>query len=175
VLTLVLMSALGGCGGTGGTISADGPLSSGSGIHDPSPTGSVCAPGGRAWTFADQTFTNYGKVTVVLSRVVLLRPHDQRLIGSYVMPGLQQVGTVPWPPKYSGMPAEWKDRQPVRGYHVRPGKSFNTVLGIVVTIARHRAVSEGILVYYHDSSGSYVSRNFFGNIIAARPTCLTGK
>ena len=62
-----------GCSDSGGSLSADGPLSSGNGIHDRIPTGSICAPGGRAQTFGDQQYTNYGNQPVVLNRVVLLR------------------------------------------------------------------------------------------------------
>ena len=39
-------------------------------------------------------------------------------------------------------------------------------LGIIATTPR-RATSQGMLVYYHDSSGSYVAKNYFANIIAA--------
>jgi hypothetical protein len=68
VVTLAaLVSVLGGCGGGGGK-AADGPLSSGLSIHDPIPRGGICAPGGRAWAFGFQLFTNYGKTTVVPGR-----------------------------------------------------------------------------------------------------------
>jgi hypothetical protein len=166
---LALMSVLGGCsGGTGSAIQSGGPLSSGNGVHDPIPTGSICAPGGRAWTFADQQFTNYGKVAVVLNRVVLVRPRNERLIGSYAVPGLQEIGTVPWPPRNPGLPITWKKRQPVHGYRVLPGKSFNIVLGVAAVRDSHRAVSQGILVYYRDQSVTYAARNDYGNIVSAK-------
>src|ERR1700761_4351871 len=56
-------AVLGGCGGRSGPDS-DGPLSSGNGIHDPIPRGSICVRGGRPQTFGDQQFTNYGRTTV---------------------------------------------------------------------------------------------------------------
>jgi hypothetical protein len=163
---------LGGCHGGGDGPSADGPLSSGNSIHGPIPTGSICAPGGRPQTFADQQFTNYGHITVVLDRVVLLRPRNERLIGSFAVPGDQEIGTVPWPPKYRGIPSSWKDRQPVRGFRLAPSKSLNMVLGVLAVAAGRRAISQGMLVYYHDSVGSYVAKNFFANIISANThTC----
>jgi hypothetical protein len=167
-LASMLMVVLVGCSDSGGSLSADGPLSSGNGIHDRIPTGSICAPGGRAQTFGDQQYTNYGNQPVVLNRVVLLRPRNEHLIGSYAVPGDQIVG-VPgnWPPKYRGIPRGWKHRQPVRGYRVRPHALFNMVIGVVAVDAHREAVSEGILVYYHDASGTYVAKNYFGNIIAA--------
>lgn len=39
-------------------------------------------------------------------------------------------------------------------------------LGIVATTLG-RATSQGMLVYYHDSAGSYVAKNYFANIITA--------
>jgi hypothetical protein len=164
----VLMFALSGCSGTSGASSADGPLSSGNGIHDRIPTGSICAPGGRPQTFGAQQFTNYGNTTVVLNRVVLLRPRNERLIGSFAVPGNQDIG-VPgnWPPKYPGISPAWKHRQPVHGYRVLPHGLFNMVLGVAAINARRQAVSQGMLLYYHDSSGTYVAKNYFGNVIAA--------
>jgi hypothetical protein len=162
-----LASALGGCGGGGGP-ATDGPLSSGTSMHGPVPRGSICTPGGGPVTFGDQQFTNYGHTTVVLDRVVLLHPHNERLIGSYAVPGDFLIGTVNWPPKYAGIPSTWKHRQPVHGFRLAPGKAFNMVLGVATITPRRDAVSQGMLVYYHDSSGTtYVARNYFANIIAA--------
>jgi len=124
-------------------------------------------PGGRPQTFGDQIFTNFGPTVVVLDRVVLLHPQQQRLIGSYAVPGTLAVGAPGgWPPKYQGIPPGWKHRQPIHGYHVAPGKAFNMVLDIAAT-SPARATSKGMLLYYHDSSGTYVARNYFANIIAA--------
>lgn len=64
-----------------------------------------------------------------------------------------------WPPHYAGMPPGWKDRQPVPGFRLAPGKSFNLVLGLAAIAAGRRAISKGELVYYHDSSGSYVAKS----------------
>jgi hypothetical protein len=176
VLAVVFATALGGCGGGGPA--TDGPLSSGNSADGPIPSGSICVPGGRPQTFGDQQFTNYGHVTVVVDRVVLLHPHNEHLVGSYAVPTDLLVGTVPWPPKYPGtpfipgIPAAWKHRQPVHGFRLAPGKTFNMVLGMAALAAGRRATSQGMLVYYHDSSGTYVARNYFANIIAAsRHTC----
>jgi hypothetical protein len=165
-VAVALASALGGCGGHGGP-AADGPLSSGNGVHDPIPRGSICVPAGRPVAFADQQFTNYGDATVVLDRVILLRPRNERLIGSLAVPGDQVIGTVHWPLKEPGLPPTWKDRQPVRGFRLAAGKSFNMVLGVVAITSGRRATSLGMAVYYHDSSGSFIVKNYYANIIAA--------
>lgn len=170
-----LVSALCGCGGHSGPV-ADGPLSSANGIHDPVPRGSQCVPGGHSWAFGLTQFTNYGDVTVILDRVVLLHPRNEQLIGSYAMPGDLIVGVVRWPPKYPGtpsvpgVPSAWKHRRPVHGFRLARGKSFNMVLGLAAIAAGRRAISQGTLVYYHDSSGSYVAKDYWANIIAAS-TC----
>ena len=161
-LTATLACALSGCSSRGPA--ANGPLSSG--VHGRIPRGANCVPGGRAQTFGDQLFTNHGTVPVVLDRVVLLSPRRERLIGSYAVPGMLIVGVVFWPPKYRDMPSTWKQRRAVHGFRLAPGKSFNMVLGVTAT-APGRASSEGMLVYYHDSSGSYVAKNYFAMIIAA--------
>ena len=167
-LAAVLASALVGCGSGGPA--KDGPLNSGAG-GDPS-RGTFCAPGGELQTFGDEQFTNHGRATVVLDRVVLQRPRNARLVGSYAVPGVWLIGTVPWPPRYAGMPATWKDRQPVRGFRVAPGKSFNMVLGVAAT-APGQASARGMLVSYDDAAGSYVTRDDVGMIIAATKTgCL---
>jgi|ERR1022692_426684 hypothetical protein len=161
-LAAALASALGGCASSGQA--ADGPLSSG--VDGRIPRGAICVPGGRPQTFGDQQFTNHGHATVVLDRVALLHPHNERLIGSYAVPGEVLIGAVTWPPKYAGIPPAWKHRRPVHGFRLAPGKTFNMVLG-VTAIAARRATSQGMLVYYHDSSGTYIARNYFANIIAA--------
>jgi hypothetical protein len=158
-----LVSALGGCGSGGGPATG-GPLSSGAG--DRIPSGAICAPGGEPQAFGDQLFTNHGHAAVVLDRVTLLDPHNERLVGSYAVPGTSLIGTVPWPPDYHGMPSAWKHRRPVPGFRIAPGKSFNMVLGVTATTAG-QATSRGMLLYYHDAAGSYLARNYFANIIAA--------
>jgi hypothetical protein len=164
-LAVALVSALGGCSSGIGP-DADGPLSSGTSMHGPIPRGSICTPGGQRQTFGFELFTNYGNTTVILDRVALLHPHNERLIGSYAVPGDLLIGAPRgWPPKYAGIPHTWKDRQPVHGFRLAPGKSFNMVLG-VAAITQRRATSQGMLVYYHNPSGTYVARNYFANIIA---------
>lgn len=175
VILATLVSVLGGCGGCGGGggKAADGPLSSGLSIHGPIPRGSVCAPAGQAWAFGLQSFTNYGKTTLVLDRVVLLHSREEHLVGSYAVPGDRVLGVVHWPVRNSQAQPAWKDRQPVHGFQLAPGKSFNMVLGVAATAGGRRATSQGMLVYYHDSSGSYVAKNFYANIIAAKKhTCI---
>jgi len=142
----------------------NGPLSSGVDGH--LERGFDCVPGGEGQTFAGQTFTNHGNIPVILDRIVLLRASNERIIGSYAMPGQRLIGIVPWPPKYRHMPPTWKDRQPVRGFRVTSGKSFNMVLGTEAIVAG-RATAKGMLIYYHDSRGAYVAKNLVGMIIAA--------
>lgn len=172
VALVALVTALGGCGGSGvggpaaDAPAADGPLSSGLGIHDPIPRGSVCAPGGQQWAFGLQGFTNYGKTTVVLDRVVLLHPRNEHLVGSYAVPGDRVLGVVHWPVRNPQTQPAWKDRQPVHDFRLAPGKSFNMVLGVAAIAGERRATSQGMLVYYHDSSATYVAKNFYANIIA---------
>jgi hypothetical protein len=117
------------------------------------------------------SFTNYGTATVILDRVVLLRPHNERLVGSFAVPGARVLGEEYWPVvSHPGQP-NWKYRQPVHGFRLAPGKSFNMILGIAA-IAPARATSQGMLVYYHNSSGSYVAKDLWANIIAANThTC----
>jgi hypothetical protein len=105
-------SALAGCQ-SGGSPAADGPLSSGDGPHDPLPRGAVCTPYGGPQTNGLQVFTNYRSTTVILDRVVLLRPRNQRLLGAYAVPsGNFLVGNPHgWPPRSSPLPSGWKHRQ----------------------------------------------------------------
>jgi hypothetical protein len=162
-LATALVSALGGCSSGSGP-ATDGPL--GGGAFGSISGGEDCAPGGQPQTFGDERFTNHGEAAVVLDRVALLHPHNERLIGSYAVPGTLLIGTVPWPPKYAGMPSTWKYREPVHGFRLAPGKSFNMVLG-VTAIATGRAISQGMVIYYHDSAGSYVTSNYLAMTIAA--------
>lgn len=164
IVVVALASALGGCSNRGRA--TDGPLGGPDGEHGPIPRGANCVPGGHAQTFGDQLFTNYGHTAVELDRVALLRPHNERLIGSYAVPGKLLIGVVFWPPNYAGMPPTWRHRQPVHGFRLAPGKSFNMVLGATAT-GTGRATSQGMLVYYHDSSGRYVASNYFAMIIEA--------
>ena len=167
VLVALLLSALAGCSSAaGGDPATDGPLSSGASAHGPIPRGGNCVPltDGRLQTFADQNFTNHGHVTVVLDRVVLLHPRNQRLIGSYAVPGNVVIGQVPWPPEIN-LPSTWKNSQPVHGFRVAPGKTFLMVLG-ATPAGPGDSTSQGMLVYYHDAAGSYVAPNYFGMQIA---------
>lgn len=97
VMAVAVAVALSGCGSRGGP-AADGPLSSGTSMHGPIPRGSECVPGGRPQAFGITLITNYGHVAVKLDRVVLLRPHNERLIGSYAVPGVSVLGVAHWPP-----------------------------------------------------------------------------
>lgn len=168
-LVALLATALAGCSSASGGPATNGPLNSGAGKD-----GKILPHGGgvcvgrlvsRLQAFGDVQFTNYGHTTVVLDRVVLMHPHNQRLIGSYAVPGERLIGTVPWPPNYPSDRGLWKTRQPVRGYRVAPGKEFNMVLGATYA-GPGFATSQGMRVYYHDAAGSYVAANYFAMQIA---------
>lgn len=165
-MAAALISALAACQSGGGSPASDGPLTGGP-LGSPS-GGFDCAPArlGRPVTFGDEQFTNHGHATVALDRVALLDPLKERLTAAVAVPGLLFVGvTNSWPPRYSGIPRTWKYRRPVRGFRLEPGKSFNMVLGVAAT-GIPRARSRGMVIYYHDSAGSYVTRNQFAMIIA---------
>lgn len=166
VTVAALAPVLGGCTGGGSGSATDGPLSGGA--YGSITSGHVCVPGrvGQPRTFGIERFTNHGHGTVMLDRVALLHPDHERLIGSYAVPGTWLVGVVAWPPKYVGLPPTWKHRQPVHGFRLAPGKSFNMVLGVAAT-APGRAISRGMLVYYRDSAGSYVTSSGPAMIIGA--------
>jgi hypothetical protein len=168
-LLVALASALGACTSAGSGPAADGPLSSGVGKDGRIiPHDGECATRfyGRLWAFGIDQFTNYGHATVVLDRVVLLHPRDERLIGSDVIPGTRTpIGAITWPPNWPRVRGAWQTRQPVRGYRVAPGKTFEMVLGVAPTGPRN-ATSQGMLVYYHDPAGSYVAPNYLGMQIA---------
>jgi|HubBroStandDraft_1064217.scaffolds.fasta_scaffold01749_2 hypothetical protein len=170
-LAVALASILGGCSVSSGP-AADGPVSSGNSMHGPIPTGSNCLPGGRPQAFGFEQFTNYGHTTVVLNQVVLRHPHNERLVGSFAVPGEQVLGTAHWPPQNPGLPPTWRDRQPVHGFRLAAGQTFNMVLGVAAINAGRRATSLGMAVYYHDSSGTYVAYDYWANILAANThTC----
>jgi hypothetical protein len=169
-LAALLVGALAGCHSGSVDPAASGPLASGSGKD-----GTILRHGGecvtrfygRNWAFGIAVFTNYGHATVVLDRVVLLHPRNERLIGSDVVPGPHSViGAIAWPPNWPSVRAAWKTRQPVAGYRVAPGKSFEMVLGVTYA-GPGNATSDGMQVFYHDAAGRYVAPNYFGMQIAA--------
>jgi len=174
-LVALLAAALAGCTSANGSRATDGPLSSGAGKDSKIvPHGGICATRytGRFQAFGDAQFTNYGHVTVVLDRVDLLHPRNERLIGSNVVPGRVLIGALPWPPSYPRDRALWKTRRPVHGCRVAPGKTFNMVLG-VTAVGPGDANSQGMLVYYHDADGSHAAPNYFGmQIVPTRNGCL---
>jgi hypothetical protein len=164
-LAAVLASSLSGCSGSDSP-ATDGPLSGGP-FGAPG-GGADCAPArvGHPVTFGDERFTNQGHTTLVLNRVALGHPHNERLVGSYAVPGVQLVGVLDnWPPEYSGIPYTWKYRRAVHGFRLAPDRSFNMVLGVAATGAP-RAGSPGMVIYYQDSSGSYLLKDHFAMIIA---------
>lgn len=119
----------------------------------------VCAEArvGHPFAFGVDQFTNHGHATVVLDRVILLHSHNERLVGSYAVPGAYILGAMPWPPRPSDLPPTWKDRQPVHGFRLAPRKTFNMVLSVIAT-ASGRATSQGMRIYYHDTAGrSYLA------------------
>jgi len=164
VVATALVAVLGGCDGHRGPAS-DGPL--GGGAYGSISGGSVCAPArvGQPRTFGIERLTNHGHVGIVLDDVSLLKPHNEHLIGSYAVPGHFLIGVVTWPPNYSGIPSAWKDRRPVHGFRLGPGKTFIMVLGVVAT-KKGRATSQGMATYYHDSAGSFVLKSHLAMIIA---------
>jgi hypothetical protein len=106
---------------------------------------------------------------VVLDRVTLSHPRHERLIGSYAVPGDSGiVGGWPWPIKPSHflqLPPVWKQRRPVHGFQLGPGRTFNMILGIMATAAG-QATSRGMTIYYHDPAGSYVASSGYAMDIA---------
>jgi hypothetical protein len=170
-LAALLVPALAGCSSPSHDPAANGPLASGTGKDGRTlgHGGSVCLPRFNGWreTFGDVWYTNYGHTTVVLDRVVLLRPRDEHLFAAEVVPGKHLIGAIPWPPNWPSVRGAWKTRQPVHGYRVAPGKTFDEVIGVEPTGPRN-ATSQGTLLYYHDHAGSYVAPNYFGVQIAAR-------
>jgi hypothetical protein len=164
---MALASALAGCGGGNGP-TTDGPLNGG-----PFPGmsgGAACLinPVGDPVTFGLERFTNHGHTTLVLDRVSLLHPRGLRLLGSYAVPGIPVVGLARgWPPRFfkGSRPPTWKDRQPVHGFRVAPGKHFNMVLGVVPTITP-LASAPGMVIRYHDPTGSYLAEDHLAMFIA---------
>ncbi len=165
VAVAVAVTTLSGCTNGHAAPASDGPLRNSNGISVP--LDKLCAPGGRTWAFGFDQFTNHGHTTVVLDRVVLLRPRNEDLVGSIAVPGDQVVGAVSWPPKGHDLPPGWKHRQPVHGFRLARGKSFNLVLGVAATTQGLRATSQGGQIYYHDPSGKYVVKSYSANVIEA--------
>jgi hypothetical protein len=169
---LALASVLSGCSGGGGSPATDGPLSGGpygSAIGQ----GDVCAPArvGQPWTFGIDEFTNHSHDTLTLDRVALLHPRHEHLISSWAMPGAALIGVVPWPPHVAHMPSTWKDRRPLPGFRLAPGKPAVIVLDVAPT-APGRASSQGVTIYYHDPAGSYVTSSHFGlQFLVGKPSC----
>jgi hypothetical protein len=59
----------------------------------------------------------------------------------------------------------------VHGFRLGAGRTFNMILGIKATAAGH-ATSRGMTIYYHDSAGSYVTRDGYAMDIAVnRASC----
>lgn len=165
-LATVLVPTLAGCASSSGP-ATDGPLSS-RGANGVVPRGSYCGPArvGQPIAFGDEVFTNYGHSTVVLDRVVLQRPRNERLIGSYaIQGGSVLIGAEYWPPSDPAVASTWRLRKPVHGFRLAPGKKLNMVLGVIAT-STGEARSQGMLVYYHDSAGTYVASDDFAMIIA---------
>lgn len=154
---VLLVSVLNGCNSGHGSPAVDGPLGSGG---DPTHA-EACVSGrvGQALTFGLEQFTNHGRALVVLDRVTLLHPHHERLVGSNAVPGFVPIGAgFDWPPHYAGIPSAWKHRQSVHGFRLAPGKSFTMVLGVAGTSVG-TATSQGMLLYYHNTSTSYVTKD----------------
>jgi hypothetical protein len=158
-LAAAMVVAISACSGPARSSRAtNGPLTTSS-EH-----GGNCAAGTRLQTFADQFFTNSGRTAVVLDRVALVHPENERLIAAYAVPGVLGIGVSNWPPP-GGWPPAWNEHRPVHGYRVAPATEFNMVLE-VAGATEGPASSQGMLVYYHDPAGTYVTKNFFAMVIA---------
>ena len=70
-----------------------------------------------------------------------------------------------WPPR--GFPVAIRvETPPARSrLPAAAGRGFNMVLG-VAPITKGLSISQGMLVYYHDSSGSYVAKDYWAEGIA---------
>jgi hypothetical protein len=161
----LLVSVLSGCNSGHSSPATDGPLGSGG---DPTHA-EVCAVArvGQALTFGLEQFTNHSRALVVLDRVTLLHPHHERLVGSYAVAGYVPIGLADsWPPKYADKLPAWKHRQPVHGFRLAPGKTFTMVLGVAGTRSG-TATSKGMLLYYHNTSTSYVTKDELAMTVAA--------
>jgi hypothetical protein len=140
------------------------------------PGGGNCSPArpGEGFTFGDELFKNTGHSTLVLGSVVLRDPRGLRLIGAYADPGLALVGAVSgWPPQMppgDSLPENWKDRKPVPGFRLTPGKSFNMVIGVVAP-RRPGGSTSGLVIRYHDAAGRYVVEDHFGYRVVTRRSC----
>jgi hypothetical protein len=172
VTAVAALATMAGCSGSGTShaVSTHGPLAGGS--YGSISAGSVCAPAsvGQPRTFGTERFANDGSTTVVLDSVALERPRNERLVGSYAIPGDSLVGTAPWPPVGPGIPHSWRYREVVRGFRLAPGKMLVIALGVAAPSAGP-ATSRGIVLDYHDSSGWYVLRNGLGMTIAVGKSC----
>jgi hypothetical protein len=166
----LLVSVLSGCNSGHRGPATNGPLGSGG---DPTHA-EVCEPArvGQALTFGLEQFTNRGRTLVVLNRVTLWHPHHERLVGSYAVPGQVPIGAgFAWPPHYAGISPAWKHRQPVHGFRLAPGKTFTMVLGVAGT-RLGTATSRGMLLYYHNTSTGYVTKDELAMTVAAgKKTC----
>jgi hypothetical protein len=162
-LAVALTSA--GCGGSSGP-STHGPLRGGAFGYVTGGGDCAVVRVGQPVSFGDEQFTNHGHTTLVLDRVGLRHPRNVRLIGSIAVPGTYGIGVVDgFPPRYRELPPTWKHRQPVHGFRLAPGKSFQIVLGVVATGGRP-ARSPGMAIYYHDPAGRYVAVDHFAMEIA---------
>jgi hypothetical protein len=162
----ILTPLLTGCSSSGKSSSVDGGPLGGASSGDST---LACARVGQAVTFAAESFTNKGHSALILNRIELRDPHGVHLIGAYVVPGTAMLGvTQGWPPKFpTGIPRMWKRRQPVTGFQLAAGKSFNMVLGVKAT-ARPQGSSPGMAIYYHDPAGRYVVNDHLGMIVITR-------
>jgi hypothetical protein len=125
-------------------------------------------------TFGTEEFTNEGHSTLVLDRVGLRDAPNLRLIGAYADPGRLLVGEVEgWPPRPSPgfpLPPNWEQRQPVSGFRLGPGKTFNMVIGVTAPASPGGSTS-GLVIHYHDRAGSYVLEDHFMYTVTTHSQC----
>ena len=89
------------------------------------------------------------------------------------MPGQGIVGVARgWPPTYRGLPLAWKNRKPVHGFRLSPGRGFNMTLGVEATgvpragTGNSRAGTPGMTIHYRTAAGCFVLRDHFAMRIA---------
>jgi hypothetical protein len=115
-------------------------------------------------TYGLERWTNRTSQTIVFDRVGLRSPKHLELIGASVTPGLYVVGIWDsWPPGYRSLPPAfrrgWERRQPVAGYRLATGATAGIALGLETTGSARRGSTPGLLLWYHDKSGSYLLRD----------------
>src|SRR5438067_2447269 len=125
------MALLAGCSASARHGPAAGPL----GYPDGANQSGLCQPDlhGQPETVATDDIRNNGHHTVVIDRLVLVRPRHLALVGSYIVPGQFAVGqwaSFPPPARQLDMGVQWASRHVTTGALVLPGHWINPVIGL---------------------------------------------